>query len=189
MKLSIIVPTCGRPSLAKTLASLVAQPLQTVGPNADEVLVIGQAHASVHDYAGFGVRYLPRTLGYHYGCEERTTGIAAATGTHLGFLDDDDTWNPGARAAIADAMNRTPLNPVLFRMEYPNGRVLWKDQKLICGNVSTQMILVPNDRTRLGKWSWRREGDYDFLRTMKWPTEQIMWRQDIIARIGHDDAT
>lgn len=184
MKLSIIVPTSGRPSLQATLASLVAQPLQTTGPDADEVLVVGLAHASVLDYADLGVRYLSTGLGHDWGCYERTHGIAQATGTHLAFLDDDDTWRPEARAAIADAMQTTPDKPVLFRMRYPDGRVLWTDQRLRVGNVSTQMILIPNDRQKLGRWTRRREGDFDFLWSMKWPASEVVWRREVIAQLG-----
>jgi glycosyltransferase involved in cell wall biosynthesis len=184
MSLSIIVPTVGRPSLQATLASLVAQPLDP----GDEVLVVGTAHASVMDFEDRGVRYVPCRMGHNWGCTERALGIAQARGTHLGFLDDDDTWGPGARAAIADAMMQTPTQPVLFRMRYPDGRVLWKTPLMICGNVGTGMILIPNDRTRLGQWSSRYEGDFDFLRTMKWPPNEIVWRTEVITRLGHNNA-
>lgn len=184
MKLSVIIPTCGRPSLQQTLASLASQPMHTTGPDADEVVIVGQAHRSAFECAALAVQYFPCRIGHHWGCEERTLGIAKATGTHLAFIDDDDWWLPGARAAIADAMATTPTQPVLFKMRYGNGSTLWDHPRVQCGSVSTQMILIPNDPARLGRWTTRREGDYDFLASMKWPSSDIVWRTEVIAYIG-----
>jgi glycosyltransferase involved in cell wall biosynthesis len=179
MKLSIIVPTIGRPSLAATLGSLVGQPL-----DGDEVLVIGGPAAAVSPWAQDGVRHLPCRQGKHYGCEERTLGISQARGTHLAFIDDDDAWVPGARAAIGDAVAERPDSLLLFQMRYASGRVLWEKPKVRRGNVSTQMIVVPNDPVRLGRWTWRREGDYDFIRTCHWSPHDTVWVAQVIANIG-----
>ena len=126
--LTILVPTIGRPSLARTLRSLANQPLD---PD-DEVLVIGE---------GAPVRALA--------------------------------------AAIAD----TPTRPSLFRMRYPDGRTLWADPVLRCGNVGTAMMLLPNDPTKLGRWTTRYEGDFDFLASMTWAVADIAWRPIVIAEV------
>jgi len=182
VSLSIIVPTCGRSSLRHTLASIAEQPLQ---PD-DEVLVCGGPAEAMSAVADYGARYLPLPSGHNWGCAERTHAIAQARGTHLAFLDDDDTWLPSARANIARAVADTPDQPILFRMQYASGRVLWDKPRLIVGNVSTQMIVVPNDPLRLGTWSVRREGDYDFLASMRWRPEAIVWREEVIAQIWKD---
>jgi glycosyltransferase involved in cell wall biosynthesis len=182
MKLSILVPTCGRPTLQRALASLAAQPLDPT----DEVLVIGGDAGVIASFAagGYELRHIPSALGHDWGNMERTLGISVARGTHLAFMDDDDWWLPGARAAIADAMQRTPTHPVLFRMQYLDGRLLWDKKLVACGNVSTIQILIPNDPLRLGRWTKRREGDYDFLASMKWPASDVVWREDVIAQVG-----
>jgi hypothetical protein len=182
VKLSIVIPTCGRPTLARTLQSLAEQPLDP----SDEVLVAGGPVCRMIPAAHYGATYVPVPAGKDWGCRERTEAIARAGGTHLAFIDDDDWWLPGARAAIADAMEKTPTVPVLFRMRYRTGRELWAEPELRVGNVSTQMILIPNDANRLGKWTKRREGDYDFLASMRWPRTDIVWRNDVIAQIGKD---
>jgi len=180
MMLSIIVPTVGRASLEATLRSLVAQPLAQV----DEVLVIGGDARDVAPFEVYGARHLPYHPGGHWGCEERTVGIGKATGSHLAFIDDDDIWLPGARETIARAIAQTPDKPMLFRMRYPSGRVLWDNKRVLRGNVSTQMVVVPNIPGRLGRWTTRREGDYDFIRSLRWRPEKIVWREDVIAEIG-----
>jgi hypothetical protein len=184
MRLSIIVPSCGRPSLLNTLNSLVVPPLLFDVPDSDEVIVVGCANSSVLDYAVLGVRYFPCAMGHDWGCAERTTGMQMATGTHLAFIDDDDAWTPNARVAIDRAISAYPDRPILFQMRYPSGRVLWADPELRSGNVSTQMIVIPNDPNRLGKWTPRREGDFDFLASMKWPASDIVWIDEVIAQMG-----
>lgn len=173
---SFIVPTIGRHSLAQTLASIDCWP-------GDEILVIGAAYAQ--DDAR--VRYLPCVRGHDWGATERTHGIRAAQGDYLAFIDDDDVYTPGARGQMAWTMAETPDRPALFRVAYPSGAQLWAEPSLRCGNVSTQMILIPNDPERIGRWSTRREGDYDFLTSMAWTEAAIVWRPEVIAQMGHND--
>jgi len=177
--ISFIVPTTGRASLAETLDSI--QPR-----DGDEVLVIGRP---CHRWLHTGVRYIDCDPFHDFGATERSIGIAAARGSHLAFMDDDDVYAPGARALMADAIARTPDRPVLFRMRYPSGFVLWQEPVLRMGNVSTQMMLLPNEPAKLGRWqSGRRECDYDFLASMTWPAESIVWRTEKIADLSdHDD--
>lgn len=182
MSLSIIVPTVGRPSLAATLASLVSQLDRSAG--GDEVLVIGGPAGAVEPFVGDVIRHIPCPPGRHWGCEERTLGISQARQSHLAFLDDDDVWVPGARAAIARAIAETPDRPILFRMCFPSGLILWADPVLRCGNVGTPMIVIPNDPIRLGRWTVRYCGDYEFLASMRWAASDIVWCDEVIAEIG-----
>jgi hypothetical protein len=204
--ISFIVPTTGRASLADTLDSI--QPYDD-----DEIIVIGRPcdlpcdpqPSALHTAStrlttsSFRQTFLHRRLRkvrfiecdpfHDFGATERSIGIAAARGSHLAFMDDDDVYAPGARALMADAIARTPDRPVLFRMRYPSGFVLWQQPVLRMGNVSTQMMLLPNDPAKLGRWqSGRRECDYDFLASMTWPAESIVWRTEKIADLSdHDD--
>jgi len=169
--ISVIVPTTGqRPTLAAALASIECAP-------EDEILLVGPTPGPDPR-----ARHLPCASAHDWGATERTQGMAAARGTHLAFLDDDDVFVPGHRTLMARAIARYPDRPVLFRLTYPNGRWLWDTPALTCGNVSTQMILIPNDPARLGSWqSGRRECDFDFLASMRWPVSSIVWATDVIC--------
>lgn len=169
--ISFIVPTKGRPSLAATLASIDLR-------GDDELFVIGPT--TITDARA---QMLPGTPYHDWGATERTLGMQAATQPYLAFMDDDDVYAPQMRTLLADAITRTPDRPVLFRLQYPDGHQIWRAPLLQQGNVSSQMILIPNDPAKLGSWqSGRRECDYDFLASMGWPISAIVWRTDVLCQ-------
>lgn len=173
--ISFIVPTIGRKSLARTLASIECLP-------GDEVLVVGSAWKFDHPFA----RHVPCMPGGDWGHAERNYATPMARCRYLAHIDDDDVYVPGMRALMADAIRRSPGKPVLFRMRYPNGIMLWAEPELRCGNVGTPMMLIPNRPTMLGTWGSFVGGDCHFLETMKWKPEEIVWRPEVIALLGHN---
>jgi len=172
VRISFIVPTTGeRPSLAAALQSIETLP-------GDEILVVGPVPFLPDSRA----RGISCKSAHDWGATERELGIAHARGDFLAFMDDDDVYAPNHRAVMEAAMYDAPDTPTLFRMRYPDGHVLWGDPALVCGNVSTQMMLVPNDTEHLGSWkSGRRECDFDFLASSKWRGNAITWRTDVIC--------
>lgn len=176
--ISFIVPTLGRPSLLKTLTSIETLP-------GDEILVVGTADPEhVQDER---IRFIPHPPGGDWGHTERNFATPMARGQYIAHIDDDDTYTPGMRALMQDAIINTPGRPVIFRMKYPCGIVLWADQEIRCGNVGTPMILVPNMPTRFGcRWEPRLGGDCDFMLGLRWAPEEIVWREEIIALLGHN---
>lgn len=101
-RVSIVVRSMARPSLAKALDSIAAQD----HPDVQVVLVAacGAAHPAPAARCGrFPVRYvasderLPRPLAAN-------AGIEAATGDFVTFLDDDDTIAPGHVSGLAAAL-------------------------------------------------------------------------------------
>jgi succinoglycan biosynthesis protein ExoM len=105
--LSIVVPTFRRESYLPALFAAVAEQVAAVTEPVELVLVDNSPEASAKSAAatapGF-VRYLhePRT-GV---AEARNRGVAEARGTHVIFLDDDETPAPGWLAAFAAAALR-----------------------------------------------------------------------------------
>ena len=163
--ISFIIPTIGRQSLKKTLASIEKWP-------GDEILVVQH-----HPPSG------------NWGNAERQEGTDKAKCDYLAFIDDDDVYVPRARHIMAKAITENPNNyPILFRMQFPSGRVIWQKKWVKNGNVSTQMILVPNIKDMLYAWEQRhRWADFQFINRWKWPAKTINWREEIIALLGHND--
>lgn len=173
--ISFIVPTVGRPSLKTTLASIETWP-------GDEIILVSDGHRVNDDR----VRYVDCKPGNDWGHTERNVAMPQARCRYIAHIDDDDVYAPGTRELMDDAIRRTPGRPVLFRMRYPNGITLWDEPILRCGNVGTPMILIPNMPTRLGQFRSFVGGDCAFLEEMRWSKEEIVWRPEIIALLGHN---
>lgn len=178
---TFIVPTIGRPSLAKTLDSIECLP-------GDEVIVIGNVDGltNIDSIRGASYRFMPCPAGGDWGHTERNVASPLARGRYVAHIDDDDWYVPGARKLMSDAIEKTPNVPVLFRMRYPNGITLWQEPVLRCGNVGTPMMLIPNAPEKFGTWGSFVGGDCHFLETMGWRPEEIVWRPEVIALLGHN---
>lgn len=155
MSLSVIVASSGRPTLQRTLDSIRPQL-----HSEDELLL------DVNTDAPWGHR-------------ARNRQMAVAKGDFLLFMDDDDTYVSGAFDAIRSKVTRSAMH--LFKMRYHDGTELWRDREVRCGNVSTQMVVVPN-RAPLGTWTDVYEGDFYFISQTAehWP---VVWHGDVIALI------
>jgi hypothetical protein len=139
---SVIIPTSGRPSLIITLAALTSQ-LQ----HGDELLVL-------RDSTG------------DWGNTARNHALYRCAGTHLLFIDDDDRHTANALATIRDYVERNPDRVHVFAMRRLHDHHTFVPAlPLEEGHVGTPMICVPNQPSRLGRWSERYEGDFDFLTT------------------------
>ncbi len=180
--ISFIVPTLGRESLARTLASIETRP-------GDEILIVCAESIQIQVRKmtiGLPARFIPCEPGGDWGHTERNVASPQARGRYIAHIDDDDTYAPRTRWFMADAIEKTPDRPVLFRMQYPNGITLWRDPKVYCGNVGTPMILIPNVQEKLGQFKPFVGGDCAYLEDMGWKQDEIVWRQEIIALLGHN---
>jgi len=164
-RISIIVPTVNRATLARTLASIDAE--RRAG---DEVLVIGPPETPVPAWCRRFDTPADSTP-KKWGGPERRLGIAHATGDYLAFLDDDDVYLPGWRAAMAEAAQAFPQRPVIFRMQdAATGKRWWRDGEpyLQNGNFGSPCIFMPNVAEKLGTWTDHFEGDFRFVNGMWW---------------------
>ncbi len=164
MTISFIIPTIGRETLQRTLGSIEKRP-------GDEV---------------FAIQFNPPSG--MWGNPERKEGIAKATCDYLAFIDDDDYYVPGHRQIMDHAIKENPDKPNLFRMKYPNGDFRWKTKVMVPGNIGSPMILVPNKKEMFYKFLFpgnTNMGDYYFVSRWKFP--EVIWRQEIIALLGHND--
>jgi glycosyltransferase involved in cell wall biosynthesis len=162
---SVIVPTRGRSTLRRTLASITEQ----LEPG-DEAIVRCSRDED-------------------FGNRARQSMIERAKGTHLVFMDDDDQFATGALATMRRFAAENPGRIGIFRMRYLDGRVLWDEPVLRLRNVSSQMLCVPNVPGKLGRWEspeYERIADYEFvLQTAELQGEPI-FREEIVAHIRSD---
>lgn len=173
VSITFVVATTGRDTLSRTLASIEAWP-------GDEVLVVCDDDVAVFDTRCRVVR-CPR--GGDWGHSERNFVRGMARTSHVAHMDDDDVYAPGARVVMEDAAVRSPGVPTVFRMKFWHGLVLWREEKLECGNVGTPMFLWPNRPELFGTWQPFVGGDFAFVETSAWKREEYVWRPEVIAHL------
>jgi Glycosyl transferase family 2 len=198
LQLSVIIPTVGRPTLRRTIDSLLLQVVP--GPFAWEGLLVGDTYDHTWD-EGLPLarvlaaehprlRYVEHDGGVHaWGHPQRNYGATVARGRHLAWLGDDDLYLPGAFAAIAGAIARQREPGVfLFRWISPWKHVLWHTAGFLGdepGHIDAECIVCPNVPDRLGTWRNRYQGDYDFIRETigNWGgLERVAWCPEVIAQ-------
>ncbi len=126
VRISVLVPTPGRPTLQRALDSAAW---------ADEVLVDRNNDGDL----GYGARHRL---------------MARAKGTHLCFLDDDDVHTDLAEGVFREhACDRPVIAQMKYGAAGDgSGYVLWHQKILRHGMTGTPMYLVPNDPRKLGTW-------------------------------------
>lgn len=195
VRLSVIIPTKGRPTLERTLDSVVAATYRA----GDEVLVMGDGRlpdaerlAAAHaKRMNIVYREIEHTSACAWGGPQRTLGMRLAAGTHLLFMDDDDAYAPQAFEIVRKAALEHPSQLMIFRMRSFTPRwpwkVLWGHKAIFLGNVGTPMIIVPNIPSQLGVWGSAYASDLAFYESTvkKWPGNEasIVWKEDVIAHI------
>lgn len=183
--LTIIVPTIGRSSLKHTLESISMQ----IGPN-DQILVMADGiypkSRQLVEAKGPQYSYVELRDGPHHdwGARARNMALPLAKKAYIAFMDDDDRYLPGAFEFMRSAIKVFPGHPFLFRMMHEKS-IIWKAHELAVGNVSSQMIVVPNDQGKLSRFTERYEGDYDFIKgtaDLYSPGyDPFIWREEITA--------
>ena len=159
--ISFVIPSMNRKTLHDTIASIELWP-------EDELLV-------EFDIPPSG----------RWGNDQRNNAMLRAKGDYLAFIDDDDIYVLGHRRMMQKAMIDNPGCLNLFKMQYPNGDILWATPQKVPGNISTAMILIPNKPKLLYHWKDGRNMA-DFIFVDHWLGETV-WRDEIVALLGHDD--
>ena len=158
--ISIVVSTKGRPTLMRTLHSIVSQ----MGPGDQLILDRNNDHPQGH-------------RGHNRQMEN-------LTGDVLIGIADDDYFVPGAFDLIRERYAEAPDRIHVFRMKYSDGTSLWAAKAFVCGNVSPSMTVTPIGPW-LGRFGMQYNGDFDFLaETLEGlPNKEIVWHEDILQII------
>lgn len=107
-KVSVIIPTHNRPELLKkAVISVLNQTYKDV-----EVIVVDdglgkRADKTIGEFNDSGIKYIQHQE-EKGGSAARNTGIRAASGEFIAFLDDDDEWLPGKLAVQMAEFTNTP---------------------------------------------------------------------------------
>jgi glycosyltransferase involved in cell wall biosynthesis len=168
---TVIVPTYGRPEfLADALASIVAQSFTDF-----ECIVVDDASPEPASLPGDPrMRLIRRELNGGPPAA-RNTGIEAAQGTYVAFLDDDDVWTPTRLADALDAHVRAPISvcwqSTLGSNVDPSGRVLEGDvsERLLDG-IIPHLGATSVERNHVPRFDERYEASDDvewWLRMMQ----------------------
>lgn len=191
--LTCIIPTIGRDTLARTLASIRCQ-----APTAEcELLIVGDLHGGTWRdalqrvpavCAAYEAAYLGWDGGLHMvGQPQRQEGMRHARGQWLAWSQDDAAWAVGAWAAMTASLARPPRCPRLFCVHTWQAGTIPRVQTVQLGNVDADGIVVPNESVRLGRWANTYTGDYEFIReTVDLWDGQVVFEPVTIA-IGRPD--
>lgn len=173
MKVSVIVPTVGRPSVENAVASISSQTNVETEPivvldNPKEESFVRALLANLHckilvtDRQGAAAA--------------RNKGLAAATGEYIGYLDDDDTWMPQKLDIQLKALNAlegtSRVCAVLSEFVRSDGRVI-RTRPPVFSPTQQHFSSYLLDRTRMRHGSVYFStptiiGDSDLMKSCQW---------------------
>jgi len=195
VKLSVIIPTVGKPTLSRTLRSILDAGFDG---GRDELIVVSDGPSEgARRIMDFYATWFPKAKFIQgpktgvYGNTQRNVGIGVASGTHLAFMDDDDAYAPGALAAVREAVSKAPDRPHIFKMLVCDPRrtygLCWRSKDVVLGNIGSPMMVTPNVPSRLGKFEEQYAGDFNFVRSTldKYPEKDgaVVWVDHFIAYV------
>jgi len=195
VRLSIIVPTAGRPTLSRTLRSILDAGFDN---DADELIVVSDGPSdAARKIMDFYATWFPKAKFLQgpktgmYGNTQRNIGIGLSTGSHIAFMDDDDCYSPNALKVVKDFVSKAQDRPHIFKMLVCDPRrtygLCWRSKDVVLGNIGSPMMVTPNVKSRLGKFEEQYSGDFNFVRSTldKYPDRDgvVVWVDHFIAYV------
>ena len=195
--LSVIVPTVGRPSLQRTLRSLLRQgdwlPWEAVLVGDTFRRRRGRTSSPrAYELAQSDPRFVYTECdgGLHaWGHPQRNHGATVARGRYLSWLGDDDIYLAGRLPAASPAPStatRTTPGSSSSAGSRPWKQVYWHTAGFLAqDHIDAECIVCPNVPEKLGTWTNRYQGDYDFIAgtVERWGgVERVVWQPEVIAQ-------
>lgn len=183
--LTVIVPTIGRKSLARTLQSFANELTED-----DYVLVSCDGwREGVTNlvYGWFDVHYPGQwwvnvnTVQGDWGHPARNHMLEVVKTDLVWTIDDDDEAAPGALTTI-----RQQTDPfVIYRMRFgpghpANGITCWREKRMQHGDIGTPMIVAKPCSARFGH---HYSGDWDYAQSLQAVYGDPVWNERVIALI------
>jgi hypothetical protein len=186
--LTVLIATIGKAGLRKCLHSLKSQDWLP----GDEVLVVSDGPSLAREC--FRLTGLPgRAIeidgpNRDWGHTPRNQCMKLAQGDFILHMDDDDMYYPWSFRQMRETLAKNPKSPHMFRLRYKGGNhVLWTQPMVAYGNVSTQLIVHPNNG-KWGKWQPWYGGDFDFIRkTEMLNVNPFVWVDQVICEKAPPD--
>ena len=166
-RLSVVVPAFNAERyLAQALESVLAEAAALGSGQGCEVIVVDDASSDgtlsvAAAFAGRGVRSLSRPLQGGPGAA-RNSGVAAAQGELLAFLDADDLWPAGRLALLLSALGKARAPAIAFGharqfacplMDADTRRRLRIPAEATPGYCTGAMLLRREDHLRVGRFT------------------------------------
>lgn len=197
--LTCVIPTIGRPTLARTLDSLDAQSdcedlevivvADTFGGLTADLMAARDHIREDRDPARYV--WLEHDAGVHCaGQPQRTMGARLASAPWVWFTQDDNIAAADALLLIRRAVVRQAHpRPLFFQWLAPWRETIWRQPYLALGNIDADCIVLPRHVARLVQWGMRYEGDFDAAtRASEIADGDVEWVDSIISIARPDDA-
>ena len=179
MNISFVIPTCGRESIRRTIASL--RPQIVLG---DEILVVQDPETDVVSLLGTFLKEMPVKIltdttpgDRKWGYKARTYGMNRATKPWIHIIGDDDVYLPDALPQLRPLLLEE-TTPIICRMKrrQNEAETIWKTEGISRGNQAGEMIVFPNIPEKFGRFDAKRyDGDQAFIRQLVFNYGNSRW--------------
>lgn len=182
--ISIIIGTKGRPSLAAAILSVAPQ----IDEN-DEILIITEGERQIvldivtsFKSLGINIKYIIGPTTSAWGYPQRTLGFELATKDRIVILNDDDKLEVGAIKAIKKIVQDHPTDLIIgWLRDARDGAIVGNKYLLEEGHLADTMLILPNDKTKIGQYNLKDERDIIFaLSTLKYYPQGPVWLEQVI---------
>jgi len=188
----VVIPTLGRETLERTLASIRGQRLG----NLAEILVVQDSYEATADVmirtmetcGLYGAIYAEHNAGRHdTGSPQLALGFSKARGCYILNCGDDDVYEPWAFPTMRQAIEGEPTRPLMFRTvlhpapqrgDQRESIVLWQERRIERGRITGQCFLAPNVPEKLGRWV----DDVTFMAETVEKWGSVGWRTEVISQ-------
>jgi hypothetical protein len=180
MSISILISTIGKDSLINMLNSLKYQLsendyLYVVADGFDYHEKVREIISNFNGYVcNLEVIYEIDNQGY-WGHGVRNKYQKILKGDYILHADDDDIYIDGSIDKVRRSIFENSGKMLLFKFyhNYSKNKYFWRVPVLMLNNIGTPCGAIPNIPEKMGTWSYKYGGDFDFYKSCKFEEEFI----------------
>lgn len=185
-RIAVIMPTIGRETLERSLATIVkCAQIVVVG---DGVLV---GHRVGNPWSVSGTtdiqvvaRSVAEPAGDH-GAAARNVGLLHLAATHVAYLDDDDAYMPNTIRLFRQWAADDPDALHIGRIIGDDGStvIAWTERVIRKGQVATPTILAPAWAAVQVAWESVYDHDWRWARDVAALVPRVVWHKEVVAMV------